>query len=103
MKFSCGIILGDSIRKRGGKIHIENFPSFFLKFCREIITGMIPWDSPYIYVKIWGVWMAWPLGIESWRKKQSNFGVVGPSTEKPKLIGLNAVDDNRMHFGFDKK
>ena len=47
--------------------------------------------------------MALPLGIESRLKKQSNFGVAGPSTEKPKLIGLNAVKDNRMHFGFDKK
>ena len=97
MKFSCGIILGDSIRKRGGKIHKENFPSFFLKFCREITTGMIPWDSPYIYVKIWGCgWLGhWASSLGG--KKQSNFGVVGPSTEKPKLIGLNAVDDNIMN------
>ena len=61
-KFPCGIILGDSIGKRGGNIHRDtcNSPLFPLNFCREISTRMIPWNSPWICVKIWGTWM---LGI----------------------------------------
>ena len=55
----------------------------------EVITRMIPCYSPYI--------------SESRLKKQFNFGVGGPSTKKPMFIGLNAVKDNRMHFGFGKK
>ena len=89
MKLACGIILGDSIRKRGGNLRIENFPSFSRKFCREIIMevimGMIPLDSQNI--------------SESRLKKTVQIY----STEKPMLIGLNAVKDNRMHFGFGKK
>ena len=55
-KFPCGIILGDSIGKRGGNIHRDtcNSPLFPLNFCREISTRMIPWNSPWIWVKIWG-------------------------------------------------
>ena len=80
-------------KEKRGNIHIENFPSNFPKVLQgnymEVITGMISWDSPYI--------------SESRLKEQTNFGVGGPSTEKPTLIGLNAVKDNRMHFGFGKK
>ena len=65
------------------------FPEVLQGNYMEVITGMIPLDSQNI--------------SESRLKKQSNFGAGVPSTEKPMLIGLNAVKDNRMHFGFGKK
>ena len=47
--------------------------------------------------------MAWALGSESRLKKQSYFGVGGSSTEKPMLIGLNAVKTTECTLDLVKK
>ena len=44
-KFPCWNILGDSLGKRGGNIHIEDSPLSLLNFCR-VIMRKFPRDDP---------------------------------------------------------
>ena len=95
-RYAQAALLGDSpsdsITKRGGNIH-RKFSFIFPEDLQGNYIGSYHGDDLLGFSDI----------SKSWLKKQSNFGVGGPSTENPMLIGLNAAKHNRIYIGFGKK